>query len=59
MLGIVADGEAASEQLWAVQQQVAGIAALCGGDCDVSATLLFSGELGDHASARVAHTCWF
>ncbi len=43
MLGIVADGEAASEQLWAVQQQVAGIAALCGGDCDPSTELEFSG----------------
>jgi hypothetical protein len=43
VLGIVADGEAASEQLWAVQQQVAGIAALCGGDCDPSTELEFSG----------------
>ena len=44
VLGIVADGEAANEQLWAVQQQVAGIAALCGGDNDPSAELDFGGE---------------
>ena len=43
MLALAADGEATSEQLWAIQEQVAGIAALCGGDFDAKTELRFDG----------------
>ena len=54
VLALAADGEAASEQLWAVQEQVAGIAALCKGDFDARAELRFDGKCRSQRGAKMA-----
>ena len=48
MLALAADGEATSEQLWAIQEQVAGIAALCSGDFETKTALSFDGADPGH-----------
>ena len=53
VLALAADGEATSEQLWAIQEQVAGIAALCSGDFEARTALHFDGAQPEHTACPV------
>jgi len=53
VLALAADGEATSEQLWAIQEQVAGIAALCSGDFEAKTALHFDGAQPDYRTCLV------